>query len=279
MLVNLRTALARAPVCFGFNVTSLEILDALVSVGEASPAATILQMTDRYIDHFGEPLIRQWIRPRLAASPQAFVLHLDHGVSIGTIDRALRLGFTSVMYDGSRLALADNIAQTRLAAEKARHVNASLEAEVGHVGGQEDGAAAEDSWLTTVEEARAFAAGVQVDALAISVGTAHGGRPGNLSPNLRVDRIRDIAAAVRVPLVLHGGSGVSPALLQRAIEAGIRKVNIGTELKRAWAESFPAALRETREPWQVRDLVVVRLMAVIRHFGRITRTGEESQPP
>ena len=161
MLVNLRTALARAPVCFGFNVTSLEILDALVSVGEASPAATILQMTDRYIDHFGEPLIRQWIRPRLAASPQAFVLHLDHGVSIGTIDRALRLGFTSVMYDGSRLALADNIAQTRLAAEKARHINASIEAEVGHVGGQEDGAAAEDSWLTTAEEARAFAAGVQ----------------------------------------------------------------------------------------------------------------------
>ncbi|MDA8198756.1 MAG: class II fructose-bisphosphate aldolase [Thermaerobacter sp.] len=265
MLINLRAALTEGScACLGFNVTTLEALDALMAVAERRPGPTILQMTDRYVGHFGESLISNWMVPRLAASPKAFVLHLDHGVDLDAVHRALDLGFTSVMYDGSRKPLADNVAGTRLAAEVARRVGASVEAEVGHVGGKEDGSTpAEDSWLTTIEDARTFVAGVDVDALAISVGSVHGAHPLNQPPHLRLDRIRDIAAVVAVPLVLHGGSGLPPSLLQQAIRAGIRKVNIGTELKRAWLAGIEAAAQATQEPWEIRERTTMRLMTSI----------------
>ncbi len=270
MLINLRTALAEVTCAgLGFNVTTLDALDALMAVAERRPGPTILQMTDRYVDHFGESLINNWMVPRLAASPRAFVLHLDHAVDLDAVHRALGLGFTSVMYDGSRQPLDHNVAETQLAAEAARRAGASVEAEVGHVGGREDGAApAEKSWLTTVEDARTFVAGVDVDALAIAVGNVHGARPLDQPPRLRLDRIRDIAAAVSVPLVLHGGSGLSPSLLQQAIRAGIRKVNIGTELKRAWLAGIEAAAQDTQEPWEIRERTATRLMTTICQLER-----------
>lgn len=277
MLVNLRAALAETPPgCIGFNLTSLEALDALMAVADLRSRHTIIQLTDRYLDHFGESLVGSWMVPRLAASPRGFVVHLDHAVSLAAVRRALDLGFTSVMYDGSRLPLADNIAQTQKAKEMARRAGASIEAEVGHVGGREDGAAREEeSWLTNPEDAQAFVAEVEVDALAISVGTAHGVYRPNHSAHLRLDRIRDLAAAVRVPLVLHGASGLPLSTLQRAVRAGIRKVNIGTELKHAWVAGIEAAARETREPWEIRERTVAHLMAAIQRLQRVVTPEED----
>ncbi len=276
MLINLRTALATSPfACIGFNVTTLEALDALMMVALRRPGPTILQITERYLDTFGDSLIRNWMVPRLVASPRPFVLHLDHALSLEAVLRALDLGFTSVMYDGSRLPLTDNIGATRLAVEVAREAGASIEAEVGHVGGREDGAGlAEESWLTTIEEARIFVEGVDVDALAISVGSAHGLPSRDHVLTLRVDRIRDIATVVTVPLVLHGGSGLAPSLLQQAIRAGIRKINIGTELKRAWLEGIQAASHETQEPWEIREQTVTRLMMAICQLESVVRMPE-----
>ena len=159
------------------------------------------------------------------------VLHLDHGQDFDFLQRAVELGFTSVMLDASMKDMDENIRLTREVVACAHAKGVSVEAEIGHVGGASEGieGATTDSVYTTVEEAKNFAAATGVDSLAVSIGTSHGVYAGSRTPELNFKRLQELAAAVPVPLVLHGGSGTGDENLRRAVREGITKLNVYTD--------------------------------------------------
>lgn len=174
-----------------------------------------------------------------ASVPVATVL--DHGMSYEDCMRAIRLGCTSVMFDGSSLPMEENIRITREIVKIAHAVGVSVEGEIGHVGGVEGGATLEgaevdESAYSTPKEARYFAEETGVDALAVAIGTVHGTFKG--TPKLDIERLKAIRRAVGdLPLVLHGGSGLPVEEFRQAIANGINKINIFTSSERAGAES------------------------------------------
>ena len=170
----------------------------------------------------------------LKNSPAKFTLHLDHGASFEECMMAIHAGFTSVMYDGSSLPMEENIANTKKVVEAAHACGVSVEGEIGHVGGAEGGAliseglTADESMYTTVEEAVNFAEATGVDALAVAIGTVHGIVKG--TPKLDLKRLSNIRQALNIPLVMHGGSGLSDESFQNAVKNGINKINYFTEM-------------------------------------------------
>ena len=159
------------------------------------------------------------------------VLHLDHGQDFDFLQRAIALGFTSVMLDASMKDMDENIRLTKEVVAYAHTKGVSVEAEIGHVGGASEGieGATSESVYTTVAEAVTFAEATGVDSLAVSIGTAHGVYAHNRAPELNFERLRELSAAVPVPLVLHGGSGTGDENLRRAVHEGITKLNVYTD--------------------------------------------------
>ena len=153
-------------------------------------------------------------------------VHLDHGLRIETVQKALEMGFTSVMFDGSTLPLEENIRAVKQVREMADKYGATVEAELGVVGGNEGDGAAHEILCTNPDDAKLFCDETGVDALAVAIGNAHGNYP--VLPNLRFDVLDDINKMVDTPLVLHGGTGITDEMFQQAIMLGVRKINIAT---------------------------------------------------
>ncbi|MDR5001040.1 class II fructose-bisphosphate aldolase [Brevibacillus parabrevis] len=171
------------------------------------------------------------------------VLHLDHAMDVDLVQEAIRYGFTSVMIDGSSLPFADNVALTRQVTDLARPHGISVEAELGHVGGNElGGTYGTESKLTEPYQVAEFVERTGVDALAVSIGTAHGVY--TAEPNLNVERMREINQASPVPLVLHGGSGTPDAQVQAVVKHGISKVNLYADCRIAMAKGVKRAAAE-----------------------------------
>lgn len=253
---------------FAYNLTSVEGFHMLAAWGEDHARPMILQCSERYLNDLGEAFFRGVVVPRLDRSPVPFVLHLDHATSHPLILRALAIGFSSIMFDGSLRPMVENIRESDLASKLARLAGVSFEAEIGHVGGAEDGDEDEEGFITTVEEAVRFREAVDVDFLAVAVGNAHGlyRRP----PKIRLDRIEAIHQATGLPLVLHGGTGIPPEDFAAAAERGVRKINIGTELKRAWLTGLREALEAgATEPDQARAKARAALGSAIADLERI----------
>ncbi len=165
----------------------------------------------------------------VAAAKKATVpvaVHFDHGLTEEKIREALEIGFSSIMYDGSHHPLEINITETKKMAAIAREYGATVEAEIGQVGGSEDGSVDLEVLITSTEEAKMFAVETKIDALAIAIGNAHGVYKGE--PKLRFDRLEEINREVDIPLVLHGGSGISEKDFRTSIHHGIRKINVAT---------------------------------------------------
>ena len=162
------------------------------------------------------------------------VLNLDHGLHFEAVVRALRLGFSSVMFDGSTLSYDENIRQTREVVKMCHAVGVSVEAELGAVGGDEGGALyghADEAFFTDPKLAREFVDKTGIDALAVAIGNAHGKYKGE--PKLDFPRLDAIRQQTGLPLVLHGGSGISDTDFRRAIELGIHKINFYTGMSQA----------------------------------------------
>ena len=168
-------------------------------------------------------------------------VHLDHGTDIEYVKKGLELGFTSVMYDGSTLSAEENTANTKIVVEEAKRTGASVEAEIGSMGAREGGGAGGGSVYTDPEQAKAFAEETKIDALACAFGTAHGIYL--KKPVLDLDRLEKIKALTTVPLVMHGGSGVSDEDYKKVIDIGIRKINYYTYMAKA-AGSAVAAMED-----------------------------------
>lgn len=231
MLINpaglLIQARAQGRALAAFNINNLETLQGVAAAAARAGSPLLLQASPRTVEYAGagylvamaQAAARHWQIPT--------ALHLDHARDFDLVEECLRAGFTSVMYDGSRLPLKENIANTRRVVELAARFGAAVEGELGQVGG---GALNhDDDQYTDPQEAREFAQATGVDMLAVAVGTAHGLYRGE--PHLDFARLAEIAREVRQPLVLHGGSGVPAPAIRQAIALGIAKVNIATELK------------------------------------------------
>lgn len=209
-----------------FSVANMEMVIGAVKAAEELRSPLILQIAEVRLKH--SPL--HIIGPAMvAAAKRADVpvaVHLDHGQREETIREALELGFSSIMYDGSHHPLEENISDTQKMAAIAREYGATVEAEIGQVGGSEDGSVDLEVLITSTEEAKRFEYETDIDALAIAIGNAHGVYKGE--PNLRIDRLQQINEEVEIPLVLHGGSGISQEDFRTCISHGIRKINVAT---------------------------------------------------
>ena len=229
-LVKMKDLLRRAEEknigCGAFSVGNMEMVRGAIRAAEELDTPIILQIAEVRLKN--SPL--HLLGPRMVqAAKEAkgeVAVHLDHGLTFGTVDKALELGFTSVMLDASTLPFEENIARVKAVVEKARKYGATVEAELGLVGGSEDGSCDHGIRCTDPDDAVVYARETGIDALAVAIGNAHGNYP--VAPTLAFDVLEKIHERVDIPLVLHGGSGITDKDFQKAISLGIRKVNIAT---------------------------------------------------
>lgn len=224
--------------CGAFSVGNMEMVRGAIMAAEEMNTPIILQIAEVRLPN--SPL--EYMGPMMVqAAKEASVdvaVHMDHGLTVETIKKALELGFTSVMFDGSRLPFEENIACTKEVVELAKQYGATVEAELGLVGGSEDGKTDHGIRCTDPEDAKVYVEKTGVDALAVAIGNAHGDYP--VAPTLEFGVLEQIQKNVDVPLVLHGGSGITDEDFQHAISLGIRKVNIATA-------SFKAVAKKAEE--------------------------------
>ena len=234
-----------------FNLHCLEMLPAFFRAAKATHSPLMIQISTGTAEYLGYRLLVDSVRSLAASEDVPTCLHLDHCSDIASIETAIDAGFSSVMYDGSHLDMDENIANTRKVIDIARQRNVSVEAELGAIGGSEDGKAVaeEDICFTTVEDAKRFVDETGVDMLAVSVGTVHGLYTGKA--HIQHQRLAEITEATHTPLVLHGGTGVSDEDMRRAVAGGIEKVNVGTEMNVQWV----GRCKQTFEKGKVNDSV------------------------
>jgi fructose-bisphosphate aldolase class II len=217
-----------------FNANNMEIVQAIVEAAEKEKSPVIMQASQGAIKYAGLEFITGMVKIAAEEASVPVALHLDHGTDFDQVVKCIRSGFSSVMYDGSKLSLEDNIAITNKVLDMARPIGVSVEAELGKIGGTEDLVHVEDkdAVFTDPEEARYFVEKTGIKSLAIAIGTAHGQYKGE--PKLDLERLKKIKALTGIPLVLHGSSGVPDEAVQAAIKLGICKVNIDTNIREAF---------------------------------------------
>lgn len=230
MLVNMKELLKDAQdgnyAVGSFSVANMEMVLGVLKAARALSAPVILQIAEVRLKQ--SPL--EIIGPLMVAAAEnadtPVAVHFDHGKTEEKIKQALDLGFTSVMFDGSHLPLDENIATTKRIINIAGKYNASVEAEIGCVGGSEDGSEDIAINCTKPQDAVRFEAETGVDALAIAIGNAHGNYKD--VPKLRFDILKKVNEMTNTPLVLHGGTGISPDDFVKCSKNGIKKINIAT---------------------------------------------------
>ena len=261
-----------------FNVVQLEHGQAIVAGAARAGAPVILQVSQNTVRYHGrlEPVALATLAVARHADVPAAV-HLDHAEWPDLVDEAVRLGFGSVMFDGSRLPYEANLAATAEVVARCHARGVWVEAELGEIGGK-DGAHAPGA-RTDPEEAARFVAATRVDALAVAVGTSHAML--SREARLDVDLIGRLGDRLDVPLVLHGSSGVPDADLARAVAAGITKVNISTRLSQAFTAAARNRLEEDRSLVDPRAYLGPAREAVAAEVGRVLQVlgyGPPSPP-
>ncbi|MDI6871763.1 MAG: class II fructose-1,6-bisphosphate aldolase [Bacillota bacterium] len=238
-----------------FNVNNLESLTAIVSAAEGERSPVILQASQGAIKYAGLEYIAAMAQVAAARATVPVALNLDHGTSFTQAMQCIRAGFTAVMVDGSRLPYRENAALVSRVVEVAHAVGVSVEAELGRIGGTEDdvSVAEREEVFTDPEAAARFVAETGCDALAVAVGTAHGVYRGE--PKLDFERLAAIDRLVAVPLVLHGASGVPDGAIREAVRLGVRKINIDTEIRLAFAASVRSTLAADGSVYDPREIL------------------------
>lgn len=218
-----------------FNVENMEMVMAVLAAAEAKNSPVIMQTTPGTIKYAGVDYYYANVKAAAERSRIPVVMHLDHGDSFERAMAAYRAGYTSIMIDGSKLPLEENIALTKKVVEACHPGGVYVEGELGKVGGKEDDLEGDDeNPYTDPDEAKIFVEKTGVDYLAIGVGTAHGVYKG--TPHVNTDLIAVIHDLVHIPLVLHGTSGVPDEQVRTAVANGICKVNYATDLRIAFTK-------------------------------------------
>lgn len=260
-----------------FNVENMEMIQAVVTAAEAEHAPVLLQTTPGTLKYAGTALFSAMTRALAEKAAIPVALHLDHGNSFDLCAQATADGYTSLMIDGSKLPLEENITLARRVVEMAAACpgRPAVEAELGKLGGKEDSLEVKpgDDLYTDPEEASRFVAETGIDSLAVAIGTAHGFYRG--TPKLDFTRLGQLRDAVSVPLVLHGASGIPDEDVQHAIKLGICKVNFATELRVAYTQAVRSCLATDSavyDPKRYGLLARESVIAVVRHRIEISNT-------
>ena len=246
-LVTLRDVLGKAEkggyAVGAFNANNMEIVQAIIESAVEERSPVIIQASQGAIKYAGLDFIVAMVKAAARGVKIPVVLHLDHGTDYEQVIRCIRYGFSSVMYDGSKLPLEENIAMTRRVVEIARAVGVSVEGELGKIGGTEDDVTVEEreALFTEPEEAERFVRETEVDALAVAVGTAHG--PYKFEPKLDYPRLKRIKELVTTSIVLHGSSGVPDEAIKQAVALGVTKINIDTQIRQAFVQAVTAYMQ------------------------------------
>ncbi|QGU00704.1 Fructose-bisphosphate aldolase class II [Candidatus Syntrophocurvum alkaliphilum] len=227
-----------------FNANNMEIVQAIVEAAEQENSPVIMQASQGAIKYAGLEYITGMVTIAAKAANIPVALHLDHGTDFEQVIKCIRSGFSSVMYDGSKLPLEENIAMTNKVLEIARPINVSVEAELGKIGGTEDDVhvADKDATFTDPNEAKYFVEKTGIESLAIAIGTAHGQYKGE--PKLDFERLEKIKNLIKIPIVLHGSSGVPDEAIQKSIKLGICKVNIDTNIREVFVNEMKKVVSE-----------------------------------
>jgi fructose-bisphosphate aldolase class II len=284
-----------------FNINNLEFLQAIIAAAEKEISPVIIQTTEGAISYAGVDNLTYLVKTAAKKAKVPVALHLDHGKEIETVKKCIKAGYTSVMVDASHLPFKENVALTKRVVKLARSRGISVEAELGRLQGVEDliSVTAKEAILTNPDDALKFVKQTKVDALAVAVGTSHGAYKFKAKAKLDIDRIREIKELVKIPLVLHGASGVPKDVLEKAkqygailvgakgvpdveiraaIKAGINKINIDTDLRLV----FTCTVREilTKKPQEfdprkilgpARDSIEAIVRKKMRLFGSSSR--------
>jgi fructose-bisphosphate aldolase, class II len=253
-----------------FNVFSIEHAEALTAAAEAAGTPVVLQISQNAVRYHGAlaPIgLATLALARKGAVPM--VVHLDHATDASLVDDAIELGFGSVMFDASTMPYKENVAATAEIVRRCHDRGLDVEAELGEIGGK-DGVHAPGA-RTEPAEARAFVEATGLDALAVAVGTSHAMTERHVTLDLEL--ISALRAAVPVPLVLHGSSGVPDQELVRAVKAGMTKINIATHLNHVFTDAVrevlaanPAMVDSRRYLGPARDAVAVEAARLLRMF-------------
>ena len=277
MLVNLNEVLKKAQkgkYAVGlFNTTDTDMLQAVIEAAEESNSPVILGTAEVLLPYGELKLIAPSVIAAAKRAKVPVVVHYDHGLTFDRCIEALKLGFSSIMFDGSAKPYEQNIAETREMVKIAHAFGATVEGEIGHVGE----AAKEDNLLTdmytTPEEAKAYLEATGVDALAVAIGSAHGVY--KKKPMLNIERLKEISSTVKVPLVLHGGSGLSDDDFKNTIHNGIAKVNIFTDLCLAGERAMKDGEEKKLGYLETRNLKVDYIKEAVKHkmtlFGSVNK--------
>ena len=226
-----------------FNCNNMEIVQAIVAAAEAENAPVIIQASQGAIKYAGLEYIVGLVNVAAGNTKVPVAMHLDHGTSFEQVIQCIRYGFTSVMIDGSKYPLQENIALTKKVVEIAKTVGVSTEGELGKIGGTEDDISVldKDAMLTNPAEAKEFVEQTGVDSLAVAIGTAHGQY--KFEPELDFDRLAKIRSLVKIPIVLHGSSGVPDKDIEKANSLGVRKVNNDNNILESLFKGFREAIK------------------------------------
>ncbi len=266
-----------------FNFSNLEMLQAIIEAAVLEKSPVIIATTESAIEYAGLSYLKA-MAYMAANNPVKIALHLDHGKDLKLIKKCIDFGYTSVMFDGSKLPYKENIKKTKQVVQWARSKGVSVEAELGAIRGKEDKVSVkdEDAFFTDPLQAADFVKQTGIDILAISIGTAHG--PFKFSGEAHLDfaRLKKIKELTRMPLVLHGASGVSSEVvdalhnhcsdfgdcsrlqgahgvsdtaIRRAIKLGINKINIDSDLRIAFVSGMRSALLENKTDYDPRTFL------------------------
>ena len=282
MLVTLNDVLPRARryhyAIGAFNTSNLEITQAIIEAAEDLNAPVIIAISEKAIKYAGIENLSQIIINLAKKLKIPVVLHLDHGSSFDIAQECIKYNFTSVMIDASRLPYNENLKLTKQVVKYAHKRNVSVEAEIGRLAGIEDDIKVKkgEAIYTDPKQAKFFAQESECDALAIAIGTSHGAYKFKAKPELRIDILQEIAHEVKIPLVLHGASGVKKKwvnqvnqfggrlghaqgvpdnLLIAAIKNGISKINVDTDLRIAFTGGVREYLVKNRKDFDPRKII------------------------
>ena len=214
-----------------FNTNNLEVTQAIIAGAEKLQLPVIIQTTPSAIQYAGLDEIFALVKELINDTKIPATIHLDHATEINLVKECLEKGYRSVMFDGSKLPFEENVAVTKRVVDLAHRYDAFVEGEIGRIAKGEEGVDEGESNFTNPEEATKFAVLTGVNSLAVSIGNIHGAPSGE---KLNLNLLKEINEKVDIPLVLHGASGLGRGDLRQAIEFGVRKINIDTQIRRAF---------------------------------------------
>jgi fructose-bisphosphate aldolase class II len=265
-----------------FNIASAEFARLVIQVAEKLRSPVILEVHPDEHEFTGDDFI-YYLRELAIKATVPVVIHLDHGQTLEQIMRAIRTGYTSVMIDASALPFEENIAITRYVTEVAHAAGVSVEAELGTIGvaeGSSEGGHAEILY-TDPQQAEQFVRETKVDSLAVAIGTSHGLYPAGKQPKLDIERLKAIKQRLSIPLVLHGGSGNKDAEVAESIQHGVGKINISSDMKKAFYVALEKELKSGShepnalylKPMDAAKEIVIHKMDLFSSIGKAALYG------